>query len=406
MRLTAFTVTGYRTFAEPTRIELRPITLLYGRNNAGKSALLRLLPLLGDSVADTADSPLTLSGPAGRDSTYLDLPWQGQTHKRLTITLEWVDGDQRITDAIEFDHQDGPGVYVRSIRTTGPHAFKATSIEFGSGRYTLSAGGDASELRLDFEGLLPQARVQHPPLVALRDRLVTLRQTITWLMASRVRPRKLIERTGARPRLGHDGANADAILVAQKEVLDDVARWYARPELARTLSTVEVNHPFHRLKLNPANAAGFDVNLKDTGEGMTQVLPVLVAAAQARLTSGPRFLAIEEPESHLHADAQHALASHLAELAAIDDPPIILLETHSRLLMLGFQLAVAGGVPPDKLIAYWVDQEANGSGSAQPVTFSDHGHIDGWPALAMSEDRVLARRLVSAQIGRERAGRG
>lgn len=56
--LNSFTVEAYRSFAKPTKIELRPITLLLGRNSSGKSSLTRLIPLLQQSLDRRTASPI------------------------------------------------------------------------------------------------------------------------------------------------------------------------------------------------------------------------------------------------------------------------------------------------------------------------------------------------------------
>ena len=56
--LQAFSVSSYRSFLEETRIELRPITLLLGKNSSGKSSLTRLIPLLQQSVDRRTASPI------------------------------------------------------------------------------------------------------------------------------------------------------------------------------------------------------------------------------------------------------------------------------------------------------------------------------------------------------------
>jgi predicted ATPase len=130
------------------------------------------------------------------------------------------------------------------------------------------------------------------------------------------------------------------------------------------------------------------------------VLPVLVAAALARTRGDAAMLAIEEPESHLHANAQQALADHLCEIAAGASPPTIVIETHSRVLMLGVQLALAEGrLPPERVRAYWIDQEGTGESIATPVDFDPHGRpLKGWPQTAFDEDQALARRLLDRQL--------
>ncbi len=113
-----------------------------------------------------------------------------------------------------------------------------------------------------------------------------------------------------------------------------------------------------------------DIDLVDTGEGMVQSLPVLVAAAMSAAKAGPRVLAVEEPESHLHPRAQSILASFLCKIAADDDPPVMVLETHSFALLLGVQLAIANKVvPADRVVLHWVD-------AARPETESTIETID------------------------------
>ncbi len=67
-QLRAIYAERYRCFYERSTLELRPLTLLYGRNNVGKSALLRLLPLLGASVEERSTAPLDRV-PRGRRAT-------------------------------------------------------------------------------------------------------------------------------------------------------------------------------------------------------------------------------------------------------------------------------------------------------------------------------------------------
>lgn len=69
----SFTLKNYRSFVDRTTIELRPLTLLFGYNNYGKSTLLRILPLLADSLNGQSRTPLALDSPAVRGSHFNDL---------------------------------------------------------------------------------------------------------------------------------------------------------------------------------------------------------------------------------------------------------------------------------------------------------------------------------------------
>lgn len=50
MTVTAFRIQNFMGFEDSGWVELRPITLLFGRNSSGKSALIRALLLLRQSL--------------------------------------------------------------------------------------------------------------------------------------------------------------------------------------------------------------------------------------------------------------------------------------------------------------------------------------------------------------------
>ncbi|CAI2082277.1 TPA: AAA family ATPase [Serratia marcescens] len=60
--LTSIGVKNLRSFSEHTSIELKPITVLIGRNSSGKSSLIRLFPLLRQSFETTTTGPILWYG--------------------------------------------------------------------------------------------------------------------------------------------------------------------------------------------------------------------------------------------------------------------------------------------------------------------------------------------------------
>jgi predicted ATPase len=48
--LTEFSIGNYQAFSTPQRVPIKPITLIFGPNSAGKSALLRSLLLSKDAI--------------------------------------------------------------------------------------------------------------------------------------------------------------------------------------------------------------------------------------------------------------------------------------------------------------------------------------------------------------------
>ncbi len=80
-------VEGFRTFRDKTHVSLAPLTLFYGRNQSGKSSLLRLFPFIGDSLQQ--ETPLLdMDSPALMGSTFKELGWLGKNPKKTKITLQ------------------------------------------------------------------------------------------------------------------------------------------------------------------------------------------------------------------------------------------------------------------------------------------------------------------------------
>lgn len=72
MLIRSFEVRNYKGFREHQPVELAPLTLLYGENSSGKSALLRILPWISESMADDRPGPV-LDGTVGREALWSDL---------------------------------------------------------------------------------------------------------------------------------------------------------------------------------------------------------------------------------------------------------------------------------------------------------------------------------------------
>ena len=73
VRLQSFGLENYRAFDEAVAIELRPLTLFFGHNSAGKSALLRALPLIAASVDNSQSGPLALDSRPARGATFSEI---------------------------------------------------------------------------------------------------------------------------------------------------------------------------------------------------------------------------------------------------------------------------------------------------------------------------------------------
>ena len=115
------------------------------------------------------------------------------------------------------------------------------------------------------------------------------------------------------------------------------------------------------------------------GFGLTQVLPIVVAALSA---NDGDLLLIENPEVHLHPAGQAAVGEFLAEIASAGVQ--VLIETHSDHVLNGVRRAVKGGMLTSDHVALHFfrprrEQETDGRSQVESLEMDGSGNIDTWP---------------------------
>lgn len=406
-RLNHIAVEHYRAFELGLDVELRPLTLIYGKNNAGKSSVVRLLGILHDSLAESTKSPFDLSGDAGGQTAFLDvLNARDRELKYLRLTLRWDDGFEAAwrIGLHEVDRLDRVRVEELLVTDRVESGQARPRCWYGDPRVpdvALPEGAERVET-VAFVGLVP---LEVPPLSflfrALRARLLEVRGRVQYLSAVRAKSESIIEESGAPPDLSANGKEAQEILLYDRAAFTEVQTWL-REEVKRDLRREAVGAKRWSWLLPPIAAPELSIPLASTGEGMTQLLPILVALALRRTPTrldGKTYLAMEEPTTHLHDDLQIQLANLLARIAMADDPPIVTLETHARPLLLGVQLAIKEGLDPARVILYWVEQDERGMSRTEAVEFDS----DGLPTsrhlrTAFADERRLMRELARAHL--------
>ena len=372
----------YRSFAGRVSLPLRPITLVYGANNAGKSALLRALAFLGAAVAEDGPPELYLPKAAFRDTNFSKVAWRGEAGDyRWMFGLRWPDSSVReVLYTLNSASDKQP--WVRSMELVrADERWLAREGESGA------LLDPTASTPIPLHGLVPDS----PGLADLRSQLLELRGKVRWLSAVRAPAPAVIPRGTTILPTSSDGAAAYQIVAEAADMRDQVARYYEPLVPPRTLEVHEALPSGRYLTMSPASQPGWRVELHDTGEGMTQVMPVLAFAEQTARDGG--ILAVEEPESHLHPDAQRLLARHLCKLAS--PTARFILETHSRVFLLAVQLQVARGeLAADAVRIVWVGQAPGGRSDITVIPLRPSGRPgDGWPQSALAEDLQLAREL-------------
>jgi len=165
----------------------------------------------------------------------------------------------------------------------------------------------------------------------------------------------------------------DALREAPPQKLDALAHGIAEGQVRREIQLVTTT------------GRDLQVRTSDIGTGISQILPVVVAALDL---DRPQITAIEQPELHVHPRLQVELGDLFAEQAA--GGGVFLIETHSEHLMLRLLRRIeetgSGELPegkpalkPDRVSVVYVEQ-VDGEVRATRLRVDETGEfIDRWP---------------------------
>jgi predicted ATPase len=141
-------------------------------------------------------------------------------------------------------------------------------------------------------------------------------------------------------------------------------------------------------------------NICDVGFGCSQVLPVLIGALnlfeeRGQLTASPIFV-VQEPEIHLHPNAQATLGSFFASLAQQSGQ--IFIETHSDNLVLRIARHVASGHLFPQDVAIFLFQNGKRGKQVKRITLGNRANfMPPWPGGFFPQREVEALELARAR---------
>lgn len=343
------------------RLPLRPLTLLSGINASGKSSVIQALGLLHQTMREHEWSTrLMLNGCAVRLGTAEDV-------------IDKISGRRGCEIAIQDDE------------TTYHWQFEGERAEMSLEMISFKMDGEPCKLEA-VRRLMPDVHD------SVSDRLCGL----AYLTAERLGPRETypLEDPQHTPVVGPTGEHAISVLYSGRDdhVLAALTVDGAPPTRSRQVET-RMNQFFPGFemmmdKVPYANAVRLGIRTsKDTdfhrpahtGFGITQVLPIVVAALSA---AHDYLLVIENPEVHLHPGGQTKMGEFLSEVAAAGVQ--VILETHSDHVLNGVRRAVKNGIlPPDEAALHFFrprqDAEHDGTAQVQSPHLDNEGNIDDWP---------------------------
>lgn len=344
------------------KLPLGALTFLSGANASGKSSVLQALALLHQTMREHEWSTrLMLNGAALQMGAVSDVV--DKVNGRDNFEVGLVDGD--LTYHWTFaGERDEMSLLVDRIVFCGT-VFEKPSVL----RYLLPSHEDDSENSM-----------------ALRVR------NLTYITAERTGPREVypLEDRQTATVVGPAGEHAMSVLHWRRDehIVDELVLTGAAPTLMR--QTEERMRTFFDgcvIDVQPvphANSVTLGIRTSDdtdlhrpihAGFGITQVLPIVVAALSANTDD---LLLIENPEVHLHPAGQALMGQFLADVARAGIQ--VLVESHSDHVLNGIRRSVkAERLAPEQVAMHFFRPRTPDTAQVVSPNLDSSGNIDVWP---------------------------
>jgi predicted ATPase len=447
--ITRIQLSDFKAFRD-LDIELRPLTLLLGPNNTGKSSILAPIRLLAQTLAAGDPSvALLLDGPFGDFGTFRDVVFGNRSSSssfriRLAGTGRALyDEDEQWSIDAKFGYRSRRRQLVLlevSIGDRNGHMLTATYVPESDGHVISAVRGEVipgkfrgtSARAIVLRNFLPELRIygQRVNLERLGGGVLSKEQWtdldfqidninyairqellgVDYIGGMRVPPERTYHQTGeGRAKIGAAGENWTGLLVldssrggaGSRKMQQHLANWLHRAGLASEVRLNWLSDRHYEVQIRHPVSREIE-NLADVGQGNSQVIPVLLGGF--RLAQDSLYM-VEEPEIHLHPNAQAELGEFFTALCRTGINSLI--ETHSEHLVLRIQQHVASGeIDPNAVAFYYTTASKKGEKHVRMLTLDSSARFEqqldgGFFPQGLEEAKRLARIRTAAQNGDE-----
>lgn len=343
------TVQGFKSIGDdPVDLELRPVTILVGKNGSGKSSLIEALGFLAESWAGRGSPP---HGELVDALSYESVCHKGGPASKGKAPMEYQISVQIRPAAAAGDE--------------GPQACRLTRW--------FSAGGPARE-SLESLTSRPDANCGEVASAAMRDvyLLTAYRGRVHWTPQPSA---------GDGRWVGRNAQDLDPIL---RKIFSSGMHGEVKRKIQHWCKVFGLENLHPDDYSDPEFGASLPRVL--ASEGGRQVCALVV---QIFWSPADSLVMVEEPELSLHPRAQIDLCELFAE--AVRDGKQLLLTTHSPLLLQGLALPVQARHLDHKSVIVHEIEKKGGRGTRIKKTFQldENGIIEGWiSSFALAEKEV------------------
>ena len=312
---------NYKLFKKQQTLDIKPITVLIGKNSSGKSAVLKLPTLIENSLSGTFSEPLLLDN----NGVELGGEFTDLVYGRLqgVIAFSLVNKSEKLDIDVALSSDNAPEIL----------SWRLNEIDI-----------DTSTVK--FTGFLSQSTT-----------IQTLSLHTNYISSRREGLKRYFEKQNKSYKtVGINGEYVYSILIEDglsttQQLINQVSTFYQENFEGWGLRfNKDLVRPPYQFELEKNN---LKINLKEVGLGMIHILPLVVSAFMPQ--EQETLTIIEEPELHLHPAAHGNLAQLFVE-SLKDSNKRYLIETHSQNFVLRLRRLVAqGDLNKDNVVIYYVD---------------------------------------------------
>ncbi len=333
-------IKGFKRF-EDESFNLKPLTVLAGRNGAGKTSTIHAL-LLAHHAVTRNDGVVELNGPYGLELGWFDDIINTNSHE-----------DQFSVEVVGNQGQRGEWTFSQG-----------STEQYAKVIYPAS---DAWGLLTETRSFQYLAAERDGPRITQRTSALPIEMLATGCRGQFVA--QVLEKLGGHTldeqRIAPAG-DATPLIKAQTEA------WLSRITRPINIDTTTVAGT-DIATLAFRDPGGEWVRPTNMGFGVSYALPVILAAMTA-----PRggVMLVENPEAHLHPSGQSEIGMFLARMAAAGIQVVV--ETHSDHVINGIRRAIGELqilTPTDATVLFFPDS----SEPVLPLDFTATGGISQWP---------------------------
>ena len=359
---------SYKLFKSEQELELKPITVLFGKNNTGKSAVSKLPIIISQGLKGEGIKWEYLLENDNENSIELGNAFRDLIYNRNEfgfLNIEFNKGE----NSFGFSYNENEGFL----------EIKKNEIEILDVENYKSIKDFVKSEDLDFD-------------VEFID---SIRKE------TEIRYSKASEKYKT---IGVKGQNAINLLISSSdensELIKNVSKWikdnFEGWELDISKNSSKTSDTYELILKRKNNSP---INIRQTGQGIQQVYPLLVNSFlkydDATLTI------LQEPETHLHPAAHGNLAERFVNSCLENTNRKFLIETHSLNFILRIRALIAKKlIKPDFFNLYYVDfLEDKNESILRKIEITEDGDIknNDWPNNVFDESLIEISTIIQAQ---------